>query len=126
MHSNADVMAESTNFVCHVEVKKLTLVLFHEGADVYLRCSSLIKRMYSHIAATADSFTALSAFMVAQYVTELQKVHTPTHANYCLLCLTAIFALGNDCILWVFYDCRAETFAAITKCTCTHSTVIIS
>ncbi|XP_036951576.1 unhealthy ribosome biogenesis protein 2 homolog [Acanthopagrus latus] len=42
--------------------------------DVYLQCSRLIERMYSHIAATAESFTALSAFMVAQYVTELQKV----------------------------------------------------
>ncbi|XP_034385381.1 unhealthy ribosome biogenesis protein 2 homolog [Cyclopterus lumpus] len=42
--------------------------------DVYLQCSRLIERMYSHIAATAESFTKLSAFMVAQYVTELQKV----------------------------------------------------
>ncbi|XP_042353413.1 LOW QUALITY PROTEIN: unhealthy ribosome biogenesis protein 2 homolog [Plectropomus leopardus] len=42
--------------------------------DVYLQCSRLIERMYSHIAATAESFTTLSAFMVAQYVTELQKV----------------------------------------------------
>nr|XP_046240097.1 unhealthy ribosome biogenesis protein 2 homolog [Scatophagus argus]XP_046240105.1 unhealthy ribosome biogenesis protein 2 homolog [Scatophagus argus] len=44
------------------------------GSDVYLQCSRLIERMYSHIAATAESFTTLSAFMVAQYVTELQKV----------------------------------------------------
>ncbi|KAM8894743.1 unhealthy ribosome biogenesis protein 2 homolog isoform 1-T2 [Spinachia spinachia] len=42
--------------------------------DVYLQCSRLIERMYSHVAATAESFTTLSAFMVAQYVTELQKV----------------------------------------------------
>ncbi|XP_069030220.1 unhealthy ribosome biogenesis protein 2 homolog [Embiotoca jacksoni] len=42
--------------------------------DVYLLCSRLIERMYSHIAATAESFPTLSAFMVAQYVTELQKV----------------------------------------------------
>ncbi|XP_068446508.1 unhealthy ribosome biogenesis protein 2 homolog isoform X2 [Clinocottus analis] len=42
--------------------------------DVYLQCSRLIERMYSHIAARAESFTTLSAFMVAQYVTELQKV----------------------------------------------------
>ncbi|XP_054473474.1 unhealthy ribosome biogenesis protein 2 homolog [Anoplopoma fimbria] len=42
--------------------------------DVYLQCSRLIERMYSHIAATAESFTTLSAFMVAQYVAELQKV----------------------------------------------------
>nr|XP_020445512.1 unhealthy ribosome biogenesis protein 2 homolog [Monopterus albus]XP_020445513.1 unhealthy ribosome biogenesis protein 2 homolog [Monopterus albus]XP_020445514.1 unhealthy ribosome biogenesis protein 2 homolog [Monopterus albus] len=43
-------------------------------SDVYLQCSRLMERMYSHIAATAESFTRLSAFMVAQYVTELQKV----------------------------------------------------
>ncbi|KAM4602644.1 unhealthy ribosome biogenesis protein 2 homolog [Polymixia lowei] len=43
-------------------------------SDVYLQCSRLVERMYSHIAATAESFTTLSAFMVAQYVTELQKV----------------------------------------------------
>lgn len=44
------------------------------GSDVYLECSRLIERMYSHIAATSESFTTLSAFTVAQYVTELQKV----------------------------------------------------
>ncbi|XP_023188118.1 unhealthy ribosome biogenesis protein 2 homolog [Xiphophorus maculatus] len=42
--------------------------------DVYLQCSRLTERMFSHIAATPESFTALPAFMVAQYVTELQKV----------------------------------------------------
>ncbi|TNN56305.1 Unhealthy ribosome biogenesis protein 2 [Liparis tanakae] len=42
--------------------------------DVYLQCARLIERMYSHIAATSENFTKLSAFMVAQYVTELQKV----------------------------------------------------
>ncbi|XP_035032009.2 unhealthy ribosome biogenesis protein 2 homolog [Hippoglossus stenolepis] len=42
--------------------------------DVYHKCSRLTQRMFSHIAATAESFTTLSAFMVAQYVTELQKV----------------------------------------------------
>lgn len=44
------------------------------SSDIYLQCSRLTERMYSHIAATAESFTTLSAFMVAQYVTELQKV----------------------------------------------------
>ncbi|XP_068174508.1 unhealthy ribosome biogenesis protein 2 homolog [Antennarius striatus] len=43
-------------------------------SDVYLECSRLIERMYSHITTTAESFTTLSAFMVAHYVTELQKV----------------------------------------------------
>nr|XP_019954338.1 PREDICTED: unhealthy ribosome biogenesis protein 2 homolog [Paralichthys olivaceus]XP_019954339.1 PREDICTED: unhealthy ribosome biogenesis protein 2 homolog [Paralichthys olivaceus]XP_019954340.1 PREDICTED: unhealthy ribosome biogenesis protein 2 homolog [Paralichthys olivaceus]XP_019954341.1 PREDICTED: unhealthy ribosome biogenesis protein 2 homolog [Paralichthys olivaceus]XP_019954342.1 PREDICTED: unhealthy ribosome biogenesis protein 2 homolog [Paralichthys olivaceus]XP_019954343.1 PREDI len=42
--------------------------------DVYHQCSRLTQRMFSHIAAAAESFTTLSAFMVAQYVTELQKV----------------------------------------------------
>ncbi|XP_054892958.1 unhealthy ribosome biogenesis protein 2 homolog [Poeciliopsis prolifica] len=42
--------------------------------DVYLQCSRLTERMFSHIVATPESFTALSALMVAQYVTELQKV----------------------------------------------------
>lgn len=56
---------------------ELTIVVF-KGPDshVYLECSRLVERMYSHIAATAESFTTLSSFMVAQYVTELQKVHT--------------------------------------------------
>ncbi|RVE74646.1 hypothetical protein OJAV_G00024320 [Oryzias javanicus] len=65
-----------------------------EGADtdVYLECSILTERMYSHIAAAADSFTTLSAFMVAQYVTERQKVTLRsdvklhlTEGIYCIL-----------------------------------------
>ncbi|XP_029353960.1 unhealthy ribosome biogenesis protein 2 homolog [Echeneis naucrates] len=44
------------------------------GCDVYLQCAKLTERMYSHIAATAERFTTLSAFIVSQYVTELQKV----------------------------------------------------
>ncbi|XP_041856722.1 unhealthy ribosome biogenesis protein 2 homolog isoform X2 [Melanotaenia boesemani] len=64
------------------------------GADSgeYLQCSRLVERMYTHIAATAESFTALSAFMVAQYVTELQKVTLRpdvklhlTEGIYCIL-----------------------------------------
>lgn len=50
-------------------------------SDVYVQCSRLTERMYSHIAATAESFTTLSAFMVAQYVTELQKVRTHAHTH---------------------------------------------
>uniref|UniRef100_A0AAV2LUE7 Nucleolar 27S pre-rRNA processing Urb2/Npa2 C-terminal domain-containing protein n=1 Tax=Knipowitschia caucasica TaxID=637954 RepID=A0AAV2LUE7_KNICA len=41
---------------------------------VSLRCSRLVQRMYSHIAAASEEFTTLSSFIVAQYVTELQKV----------------------------------------------------
>nr|XP_054588610.1 unhealthy ribosome biogenesis protein 2 homolog isoform X1 [Nothobranchius furzeri] len=61
-------------------------------SDVYLQCSRLVERMYSHIAAAAESFTALPAFMVAQYVTELQKVTLRpdiklhlTEGVYCIL-----------------------------------------
>ncbi|XP_062320043.1 unhealthy ribosome biogenesis protein 2 homolog [Osmerus eperlanus] len=39
-----------------------------------LRCARLVERMYSHVATTAEGFTLLSSFIVAQYVTELQKV----------------------------------------------------
>ncbi|XP_044202488.1 unhealthy ribosome biogenesis protein 2 homolog [Thunnus albacares] len=64
---------------------RLVASIMHEGrqrgdndtgpdSEVYLQCSRLIERMYSHIAAVAESFTTLSAFMVAEYVTELQKV----------------------------------------------------
>ncbi|CAN9506952.1 unnamed protein product [Ophioblennius macclurei] len=61
-------------------------------ADVYVQCSRLIERMYSHIASATESFTMLSAFMVAQYVTELQKVTLRpdvklhlTEGIYCIL-----------------------------------------
>ncbi|XP_017274294.1 unhealthy ribosome biogenesis protein 2 homolog [Kryptolebias marmoratus] len=60
--------------------------------DVYLQCSKQVERMYSHIAANAESFTSLPVFMVAQYVTELQKVtlrpHIKLHLTegiYCIL-----------------------------------------
>ncbi|XP_061670322.1 unhealthy ribosome biogenesis protein 2 homolog [Syngnathoides biaculeatus] len=43
-------------------------------SEIYLQCSRLVERMYSHIAAISENFTTLSAFMVAQYVTALQKV----------------------------------------------------
>lgn len=39
-----------------------------------LACARLVERMYSHIAARAEDFTVFSPFMVAQYVTEVQKV----------------------------------------------------
>ncbi|XP_061132218.1 unhealthy ribosome biogenesis protein 2 homolog [Syngnathus typhle] len=43
-------------------------------SEVYLQCARLVERMYTHIAAISENFTTLSVFMVAQYVTELQKV----------------------------------------------------
>ncbi|KAM6977895.1 unhealthy ribosome biogenesis protein 2 homolog [Aplochiton taeniatus] len=39
-----------------------------------LQCCMLVERMYSHTASVAEGSTTLSSFMVAQYVTELQKV----------------------------------------------------
>lgn len=42
---------------------------------VVLDCARLVGRMYSHIAARAEEFTVFSPFMVAQYVTEAQKVN---------------------------------------------------
>ncbi|XP_036402635.1 unhealthy ribosome biogenesis protein 2 homolog [Megalops cyprinoides] len=63
---------------------RLVVSVMHEGrqkgegdsaeSEVVLSCSRLVERMYTHIAATAESFTVLSSFMVAQYVSELQKV----------------------------------------------------
>ncbi|XP_077569619.1 unhealthy ribosome biogenesis protein 2 homolog [Stigmatopora nigra] len=42
--------------------------------EVYLECSCLVQRMYSHIAVVSENSSKLSSFMVAQYVTEMQKV----------------------------------------------------
>ncbi|XP_073690066.1 unhealthy ribosome biogenesis protein 2 homolog [Garra rufa] len=39
-----------------------------------LKCAMLVQRMYTHIANAAEDFTVLSSFIVAQYVSELQKV----------------------------------------------------
>jgi hypothetical protein len=41
---------------------------------VILECARLVERMYSHIATRAEEFTVFSPFLVAQYVTEVQKV----------------------------------------------------
>ncbi|KAM9816844.1 unhealthy ribosome biogenesis protein 2 homolog [Neosynchiropus ocellatus] len=60
--------------------------------DVYLACARLIERMYSHIAAIPETFSCQPVFMVAQYVTELQKVTLRpdiklhlTEGIYCIL-----------------------------------------
>ncbi|KAJ8359945.1 hypothetical protein SKAU_G00164700 [Synaphobranchus kaupii] len=42
--------------------------------EVVLKCALLAERMYTHIASVAEGFTVLSSFIVAQYVSELQKV----------------------------------------------------
>ncbi|XP_074844757.1 unhealthy ribosome biogenesis protein 2 homolog [Carettochelys insculpta] len=69
---------------------RLVVSVMHEGRqkgdrgsadefDVVLKCAHLVERMYSHIAAKTEEFTVFSAFIVAQYVIELQKVtlHPP-------------------------------------------------
>ncbi|NXD79949.1 URB2 protein, partial [Halcyon senegalensis] len=64
---------------------RLVVSVMHEGRqkgdrgstdefEVTLKCAHLVERMYTHIAAEMEDFTAFSAFIVAQYVTELQKV----------------------------------------------------
>uniref|UniRef100_A0A8B9GEK5 URB2 ribosome biogenesis homolog n=1 Tax=Amazona collaria TaxID=241587 RepID=A0A8B9GEK5_9PSIT len=64
---------------------RLVVSIMHEGRqkgdrgstdefEVILRCAHVVERMYTHIAAEMEDFTVFSAFIVAQYVTELQKV----------------------------------------------------
>lgn len=45
-----------------------------EDLSGVLACARLVERMYSHLAARAEDFAVFSPFMVAQYVTEVQKV----------------------------------------------------
>ncbi|NXJ29385.1 URB2 protein, partial [Dicrurus megarhynchus] len=64
---------------------RLVVSVMHEGCqkgdrgnadefEMILKCAHLVERMYTHIAAEMEDFTVFSAFIVAQYVTELQKV----------------------------------------------------
>ncbi|XP_023779407.1 unhealthy ribosome biogenesis protein 2 homolog isoform X2 [Cyanistes caeruleus] len=64
---------------------RLVVSVMHEGHqkgdrgntdefEMILKCAHLVERMYTHIAAEMENFTVFSAFIVAQYVTELQKV----------------------------------------------------
>ncbi|XP_066552614.1 unhealthy ribosome biogenesis protein 2 homolog isoform X2 [Amia ocellicauda] len=66
---------------------RLVVSIMHEGRqkgegekgsdaefEVLLKCAQLVERMYTHIATAAEDFTVLSSFIVAQYVSELQKV----------------------------------------------------
>ncbi|KAF4105750.1 unhealthy ribosome biogenesis protein 2 homolog [Onychostoma macrolepis] len=57
-----------------------------------LKCAMLVERMYTHIASAAEDFTVLSSFIVAQYVSELQRVTLQpeikahlTEGIYCIL-----------------------------------------
>ncbi|NWI13410.1 URB2 protein, partial [Crypturellus soui] len=64
---------------------RLVVSVMHEGRqkgdrvntdefEIALKCAHLVERMYTHIAAETEEFTVFSAFIVALYVTELQKV----------------------------------------------------
>ncbi|XP_068010191.1 unhealthy ribosome biogenesis protein 2 homolog [Melanerpes formicivorus] len=64
---------------------RLVVSIMHEGRqrgdrvnigefEVILKCAHLVERMYTRVAAEMEDFTVFSAFIVAQYVTELQKV----------------------------------------------------
>ncbi|KAM8953874.1 unhealthy ribosome biogenesis protein 2 homolog isoform 2-T2 [Pelodytes ibericus] len=64
---------------------RLVISVMHEGrqkgekvntpeSEIILQCARLAERMYSHIAAKTEEFTVFSAFIVSQYVNELQKV----------------------------------------------------
>ncbi|NXO82260.1 URB2 protein, partial [Sitta europaea] len=64
---------------------RLVVSVMHEGCqegdrgnmdefEIILKCAQLVERMYIHIAAEMEDFTVFSAFIVAQYVAELQKV----------------------------------------------------
>ncbi|NWR14760.1 URB2 protein, partial [Emberiza fucata] len=64
---------------------RLVVSVMHEGRqkgdrgnmdefEMILKCAHLVERMYTYIAAEMEDFTVFSAFIVAHYVTELQKV----------------------------------------------------
>uniref|UniRef100_A0AAY5EUJ1 Nucleolar 27S pre-rRNA processing Urb2/Npa2 C-terminal domain-containing protein n=1 Tax=Electrophorus electricus TaxID=8005 RepID=A0AAY5EUJ1_ELEEL len=77
---------------------RLVTSIIHEGkqkekdSEKLLKCARLVERMYTHIGKTAEGFSILSSFMVAQYVNELQKVTLRpeikahlTEGIYCIL-----------------------------------------
>ncbi|XP_076830112.1 unhealthy ribosome biogenesis protein 2 homolog [Brachyhypopomus gauderio] len=82
---------------------RLVTSIMHEGkqkvmneresdSEHLLKCARLVERMYTHINKTAEGFTILSSFIVAQYVNELQKVTLRpeikahlTEGIYCIL-----------------------------------------
>ncbi|XP_056342389.1 unhealthy ribosome biogenesis protein 2 homolog [Oenanthe melanoleuca] len=77
------LLKAAPSFLCSFH--RLVVSVMHEGRqkgdkgnmdefEMILKCAHLVERMYTHIAAEMESFTVFSAFMVAQYVTELQKV----------------------------------------------------
>nr|XP_030124162.3 unhealthy ribosome biogenesis protein 2 homolog [Taeniopygia guttata] len=64
---------------------RLVVSVMHEGRqkgdrgnmdefEMIVKCAHLVERMYTYIAAEMEDFTVFSAFIVAHYVAELQKV----------------------------------------------------
>ncbi|XP_065152868.1 unhealthy ribosome biogenesis protein 2 homolog [Paramisgurnus dabryanus] len=60
--------------------------------EYLLKCAMLVERMYTHIGSVAEDFTVMSSFMVAQYVSALQRVTLQpeikahlTEGIYCVL-----------------------------------------
>ncbi|XP_060098821.1 unhealthy ribosome biogenesis protein 2 homolog [Heteronotia binoei] len=77
------MLKAAPSFLCSFH--KLVVSVMHEGRQkgdggmtnelgIILKCAQLLERMYSYIAAKTEEFTIFSAFIVGQYVTELQKV----------------------------------------------------
>ncbi|NXO99749.1 URB2 protein, partial [Certhia brachydactyla] len=77
------LLKSAPSFLCSFH--RLVVSVMHEGRqkgdrgnmdefEIVLKCAHLVERMYIHIAAEMEDFTVFSAFIVAQYVTELQKV----------------------------------------------------
>ncbi|XP_072361501.1 unhealthy ribosome biogenesis protein 2 homolog isoform X2 [Scyliorhinus torazame] len=69
---------------------RLVLSVMHKGhqkcvgekgttvSEVVLECARLVERTYTHISSKAEEFAMFSAFAVAQYINELQKVTLDT------------------------------------------------
>ncbi|XP_054853835.1 unhealthy ribosome biogenesis protein 2 homolog [Eublepharis macularius] len=77
------MLKAAPSFLCSFH--KLVISVMHEGRqkgdggisdelEVILKCAQMVERMYSYIAVKTEEFTVFSAFIVGQYVTELQKV----------------------------------------------------
>lgn len=71
----------------------------------------LVERMYTHISTTAEDFTVLNSFIVAQYVTEIQKVNILAHKHDCLRNLLIL----NFASVKVVYDLIAQIYLLTTQ-----------
>lgn len=81
-----------------------------KDSEKLLKCAMLVERMYTHIGTTAESFTVLSSFIVAQYVTELQKVKSLAHSHTVVSALE-IFIHSNCVSVHIVYGGLAQKFS---------------